>query len=47
MSFVGEIAETFGKRTAFPALDAWCHRFQARPAYRAAIAKGGAYSYAS
>ena len=46
MSFVGEIAGQFGKRTAYPAIEAWVQRFQARPAYRAALEKGGPYSFA-
>ena len=46
MSFVGEIAGSFGKRAAYPALDAWVRRFQARPAYIAALEKGGAYRFA-
>ncbi len=47
MSFVGEVAASFGLRGAYPALDAWANRFQARPAYRRAIAKGGAYIFSS
>lgn len=46
MSFVGEIAGVFGLRSRYPAMDAWVKRFQARPAYRAALEKGGAYSFA-
>ena len=46
MSFVGEIAGSFGKRAAYPALDAWVKRFQARPAYKAALEKGGPYNFA-
>lgn len=30
MSFVGEVAASFGLRGAYPALDAWANRFQAR-----------------
>jgi glutathione S-transferase len=30
-----------------PNLDAWVRRFQARPAYKAASARGGPYSFAS
>ena len=47
MSFVGEIAASFGMRAAYPAVDAWAHRFQARPAYQRALEKGGAYIFAS
>jgi glutathione S-transferase len=46
MSFVGELAATRTDRTAYPNLDAWVHRFQARPAYKAALARGGPYSFA-
>nr|WP_294524546.1 glutathione S-transferase [uncultured Rhodopila sp.] len=46
MSFVGEIAGARADRLAYPELDAWVRRFQARPAYRAALTRGGPYSYA-
>lgn len=46
MSFVGEIAGVFGIRAAYPAMDAWVKRFQARPAYARALEKGGPYSFA-
>ncbi|MEZ5660860.1 MAG: glutathione S-transferase [Burkholderiaceae bacterium] len=46
MSFVGEIAGAYGKRQAYEHLDAWVKRFQARPAYQAALARGGAYRFA-
>lgn len=46
MSFVGEIAGAFGLRTRYPAIDAWVQRFQARPAWQAALARGGPYSFA-
>ena len=45
MSFIGEIAETYGKRAAFPNLDAWVKRLHARPAYKAALEKGGPYRF--
>ena len=44
---VGEIAASFGKRAAYPALDAWAHRFQARPAYKRAVEKGGPYRFSA
>jgi glutathione S-transferase len=47
LSFVGEIAAGRANRAAYPNVDAWVRRFQARPAYQAAIAAGGPYSYAS
>lgn len=46
LSFVGEIAGVFGRFGQFPNIQAWVERFQARPAYKAALEKGGAYSYA-
>jgi glutathione S-transferase len=47
LSFVGEIAASRANRAAYPNLDAWVHRFQARPAYQAALTRGGPYSYAA
>lgn len=46
MSFVGEVAGAFGKRAAYPNLDAWVARLHARPAYKRALERGGAYSLA-
>ena len=46
MSFVGEIAGAFGLRGSYPNIDAWVKRFQARPAYRRGLEKGGTYSFA-
>jgi len=43
MSFVGELARAVIDRSVYPNLEAWCRRFQARPAYQAAIARGGPY----
>lgn len=45
MSFIAEFAGAFGKRAAYPAMDAWVKRLHARPAYRAGVARGGAYAY--
>ncbi len=45
MSFVGEAAR--GLRASYPNMDAWVRRFQARPAYRRALERGGPYSMAS
>ncbi len=47
LSFVGEIAGSRADRAAYPALDAWVKRFQARPAYRRALERGGPYSFAA
>jgi len=44
MSFVGELAGAVIDRSAYPNMEAWRRRFQARPAYQAALARGGAYS---
>ena len=46
LSFVGELAGVQGKRPAYPNIEAWVKRFHARPAYRAAIDRGGAYGLA-
>jgi len=44
MSFVGEVTNAFGRLGNYPNLKAWVDRFQARPAYRKALEKGGAYN---
>jgi glutathione S-transferase len=46
MSFVGELAVAFMDASSYPNVDAWVGRFQARPAYQAALERGGAYRYA-
>ncbi len=46
MSFIGEIAGAYGLRAHYPNIDAWVKRFQARPAYKRALEKGGPYSFA-
>ncbi len=46
MSFVGELAVALTDVSDFPHLDSWVSRFQSRPAYRAAIEKGGPYRFA-
>ena len=46
LSFVGEIAMVAGRGEQFPSIKAWVDRFQARPAYKQALEKGGAYSFA-
>ena len=43
MSFVGEVARVRGNLENYPNLQAWVNRFQARPAYRMAIERGGPY----
>ena len=47
MSFIPEIAEVYGKRAAFPNLDAWIKRLHARPAWKVALEKGGPYRFAN
>ena len=42
MSFVGEAAREL--RASYPAMDAWVRRFQQRPAYQRALARGGPYT---
>ncbi|MDY0935198.1 glutathione S-transferase [Pseudomonas viridiflava] len=46
MSFIGELAKARGNLQPYPNLAAWVEKFQARPAYRAALEKGGEYSFA-
>lgn len=46
LSFVAEVMGAFGKLDAYPNMKAWLTRFQARPAYKVALEKGGAYSFA-
>jgi glutathione S-transferase len=43
MSFVGEVGRAFGRLADKPALNAWLDRIHARPAYKKALEKGGAY----
>jgi glutathione S-transferase len=46
LSFVGELAGHWTDRSQYANMDAWVRRFQGRPAYRAAIDRGGAYNLA-
>jgi glutathione S-transferase len=46
MSFVGELAGARMGLADYPNIGAWVKRFQERPAYRAALERGGAYSFA-
>jgi glutathione S-transferase len=46
LSFVGELAGRWADRSRYPNLDAWVRRFQSRPTYLAALARGGAYALA-
>jgi glutathione S-transferase len=47
MSFVGELAAVRTDRSRFPNLEEWVHRLQHRPAYQAAIQRGGPYALGS
>ena len=42
LSFVGELAAARFGIAEYPNVISWMNRFQARPAYRAALARGGA-----
>ena len=44
MSFVAEVVRAFGKLKDYPTLEAWIDRMHARPAWKAALAKGGEYA---
>ncbi len=47
MSFVGEMAKVAKRIEPYPNLAAWVERFQARPAYKRSIDKGGTYRFAA
>lgn len=47
LSFIGELAAARFGIAGYPHIEAWVKRFQARSAYKAALAKGGAYSFAA
>ena len=44
MSFVGEIVKSTGRGADYPNIVGWVDRFQSRPAYKTALAKGGPYN---
>jgi glutathione S-transferase len=46
LSFVGELTGVYGRFAQYPAIEAWVKRIWARPAYKRALEKGGAYSFA-
>ncbi|MGH7022631.1 MAG: glutathione S-transferase family protein [Caulobacteraceae bacterium] len=46
MSFVGEVGRAFGRLADKPNLAAWVDRLHARPAFKRALEKGGAYNLA-
>jgi glutathione S-transferase len=47
LSFVAEFAAARFGISDYPNIEAWVKRFQARRAYKAALTRGGAYSFAS
>jgi glutathione S-transferase len=47
LSFVGELAAARFGVAGYPNVVGWVKRFQARPAYRAALARGGPYGFAA
>jgi glutathione S-transferase len=47
LSFMGELAAARFGISGYPNIEAWVNRFQSRPAYKAALARGGAYSFAA
>jgi len=46
MSFVAEVARSFGKLAAYPNFAGWLTRMHARPAFKRSVEKGGAYRLA-
>ncbi|HEY1449283.1 MAG TPA: glutathione S-transferase family protein [Caulobacteraceae bacterium] len=46
MSFVGEVDRAFGRLASLPNMTAWVTRLHERPAFKAALEKGGAYNLA-
>ncbi|MHB8529716.1 MAG: glutathione S-transferase family protein [Caulobacteraceae bacterium] len=46
MSFVGEVARAFGRLGERPNITAWIERLHARPAFKAALDRGGPYNLA-
>ena len=46
MSFVGELAGAYAKLAGYAAIENWLARLHARPAYKAALERGGPYSLA-
>ena len=46
LSFIGELAAARFGIADYPNIKAWIGRFQSRPAYKAALTKGGAYRFA-
>jgi glutathione S-transferase len=47
LSFIGELAAARFGIPSYPNIEAWVSRFQSRPAYKAALARGGSYSFAA
>jgi glutathione S-transferase len=47
LSFVGELAAARFGVAGYPNIAGWMQRFQTRPAYKAALTRGGPYSFAA
>ncbi|MEH6953064.1 glutathione binding-like protein (plasmid) [Nitrobacter sp. NHB1] len=47
LSFVGELAAARIGVAEYPNVVGWVRRFQARPAYKTALVRGGPYSFAA
>jgi glutathione S-transferase len=47
LSFIGELAAARFGISSYPNIESWVTRFQSRTAYKAALARGGAYSFAA
>jgi glutathione S-transferase len=47
LSFIAELAAARVGIAAYPNIEGWMKRFQTRPAYKTALAKGGPYSFAT
>jgi glutathione S-transferase len=47
LSFIGELAAARFGISEYPNVENWIKRFQARPAYQAALTRGGTYSFAA
>jgi glutathione S-transferase len=47
LSFAGELAMSVFGLAAYPNIETWIRRFQARSAYQTALQKGGPYRFAA
>ncbi len=44
MSFVGEFARALNDSAPYPHMESWVKRFESRPAFKAAVTRGGTYT---